>query len=143
MKYYLCQTDAGPQFARNQAEAAKLDRHAVIEEVSTEKDDLMERLNVLMRTVYEYQTGKVQVLVGEGLGPIVSEEEGNARLDALIEEQETAAKTRKKETSRWERTMDQIAVEQFIHDTPEGELQRLEVLERCIVSRRQETEDAA
>ena len=53
MKYYLCQTDDGPQYAGTQAEAKKLDKDFEIVDLDFSKPAMMERLNNLMAQLHE------------------------------------------------------------------------------------------
>lgn len=49
LKFYLCQTEDGPQFVHLLADAKKLDKGYETVEIDTAKQPLMDRLNDLMR----------------------------------------------------------------------------------------------
>lgn len=53
MKYYLCQTPDGPQYAATQVDAKKLDKNFEIVDLDFSKLPMMERLNDLMRQARE------------------------------------------------------------------------------------------
>ncbi len=49
MKFYLCQTDVGPQYVHLQADAKKIDPNFETVEIDFAKQPMMDRLNDLMR----------------------------------------------------------------------------------------------
>ena len=83
-------------------------------------------LNDLMKRLHDAEAGVVT-----SVGPEVEVEVVPAK------------KTRNELEDRLNRTWDQIGVEQFIHDVPEDEVDRLIVIERCISARREEIKRAS
>lgn len=52
MKFYLCQTEVGPQYVHLQADAKKIDPNYETVELDTSKGPLMDLLNDLMRQAH-------------------------------------------------------------------------------------------
>ena len=52
MKFYLCQTEAGPQLVHLQADAKKIDPNFETILIDLSKQAIMERLNDLMRQAH-------------------------------------------------------------------------------------------
>lgn len=117
MKFYLCQTEEGPQYVHLQADAKKIDPNFETVEIDLAKQAIMERLNDLMRRAHAQ--------------PV---EEGPVAQPAP-----PPSPTRTPEAkARVERTLDQVGFEQFIWDIPDSEAHRLDILERIIKERRAE-----
>lgn len=133
MKYHLCQTPDGPQLARTQPEAAKLDKAYVEIDIDTSKDALMDMLNDLYRRLHIAENGVVQA----DDAPKTIEELYGPRVEVAPE----APKARKgvgAVEERMNRTWDQIAIETYIFDVPVDEAHRLDRLSECITTRRGE-----
>lgn len=119
MKYYLCQTEDGPQYFHLQADAKKIDPNFEVVEIDLSKQALMDRLNGLMRQANAAPTRD------EG-GPVsapVTPPRPNRppEVEASVQ-----------------RSYDQIGFEEFIWDIPDTETHRLDILEKIIAERRRE-----
>jgi hypothetical protein len=124
LKFYLCQTPAGPQYVHLQADAKKIDPNYETVFVDTSKQAIMDRLNHLMR------------------GPIRA-------IDDTDEPEEPAEPTRRPAFSaypdlrppavlaRVERMYEQIDVETFLFAVPLDEIYRLDALEAIIKDQRE------
>lgn len=125
LKFYLCQTEVGPQLEHLQAEAKKRDPNFTVTYVDTAKQPLMDRLNDLMRRVHSAGDPELQEMDSE-ITPSVSPPPppSSPRPPAV--------------QAKIERTYDQIGFEQFIWDIPDSEAQRLDALEKIIKERRRE-----
>lgn len=124
LKFYLCQTEVGPQLEHLQAEAKKRDPNFKVTYVDTAKQPLMDRLNDLMRRVHH------NICVEQEEPEDVSLPVPPPRPVTTLRAPPVQAKV--------ERTYDQIGFEQFIWDIPDDEAQRLDVLEKIIKERRRE-----
>lgn len=121
MKFYLCQTEVGPQLVHLQADAKKTDPNFETIEIDLSKQAIMARLNDLMR---------------------------QAHAPAALEEQESAVtvsspappapKKPDKAAAQLERIFDQTAVEEFLWRVPVSETYRLDTIENICAERRQE-----
>lgn len=128
LKFYLCNTPAGPQYVHLQADAKKLDPNFRTVLIDTSKQALMDRLNELMR------------------GPI----QGISLVDDEVEEVESAMTAPQPppppRTPAYHpamppttaRSIAQTAWEEFIYDIPPTEAFRLTSLEKTIAVRKAE-----
>jgi hypothetical protein len=119
MKFYLCQTEEGPQYVHLQADAKKLDPNFETVEIDLAKQAIMERLNDLMR---QASNQPVEDTGGPVAAPVAP-----PRPNRPPEVEK-----------RVERTHDQIGFEDFIWDIPDDEAYRLDKLEAIIKERRSE-----
>lgn len=119
MKFYLCQTEDGPQYQHLQSEAKKTDPNFQTIELDTSKGPLMDLLNRLMRQAHA-ATGAA------------SEEPATVSRPAPPPTRSPAV------NSRVERAYDAVGFEEFIWDVPADEAHRLDSFERIITERRKE-----
>lgn len=122
MKFYLCQTDDGPQYIHLQIDAKKLDPNFETVEIDLSKEAIMNRLNDLMRRAH----GNIAVFP-----------------DASPEEEKDPAGVSPppdRQPSRSDQTEAQIAWEEFIFAIPVNEAYRLNTLQEVIEARRSEIE---
>lgn len=124
LKFYLCQTEVGPQLEHLQAEAKRRDPNFTVTFVDTAKQPLMERLNDLMRRAN-----------GFGGTDLVEQEEPE---DVSPPPRPATPLRSPAVQAMIERTYDQVGFEQFIWDIPDSEARRLDSLERIIAERRKE-----
>ena len=125
LKFYLCQTEDGPQLEHLQAEAKKRDPNFKVTYVDTAKQPLMDRLNDLMRRVHS--------------GSILEPQETDPEVANIPSPPPPPASSYSPVVqAKIERTYDQIGFEKFIWDIPDSEAQRLDVLEGIIKERRRE-----
>lgn len=132
LKFYLCQTPAGPQYVHLQADAKKIDPNYQTVFVDTSKQAIMERLNHLM-------AGPVQGIDPMELDqPEVDEDEpdGPGTTYRWAQSSPNAPKPAAV-LDRIERTYAQIDAEAFICAVPLDEIHRLDALEGLIKSHRE------
>lgn len=127
LKFYLCQTEVGPQLEHLQVEAKKRDPNFTVTFVDTAKQPLMERLNDLMRRANGFG----------GTDPVEQEEPEDVSPPAPPPRPATPLRSPAVQ-AMIERTYDQVGFEQFIWDIPDSEAHRLDILERIIAERRKE-----
>lgn len=127
LKFYLCQTPAGPQYVHLQADAKKIDPNYETVYVDTSKQALMERLNELMR-------GPIQAIDPAENGAVWEEPAEQPRSAPLPMVPEWRPQH---VIDCIERTYAQIDVETFICAVPKTEIYRLDSLEALIKSHRE------
>lgn len=133
LKFYLCQTPAGPQYVHLQADAKKLDPNYQTVFVDTSKQALMDRLNHLMR-------GPIQgINLAEGDDEVVPEPVVRVAPPPPPPNPLRSPAVQ----ARVERTYDQIGFEEFIQSIPADEAHRLPLLADMIATRRAELADTA
>jgi len=125
LKFYLCQTPAGPQYVHLQADAKKIDPDYQTVFVDTSKPALMDRLNHLMR-------GPIKAIDYEEEDEL--EEPGDSPRPAPTP---PPALRPPAVQARVERTYEQIDVEEFIFAVPLDEIYRLDTLEALIKDHRE------
>lgn len=121
MKFYLCQTEVGPQLVHLQADAKKIDPNFETILIDLSKQAIMDRLNDLMRQAH---------------APAASMEEASPV--SVSPPPPSAPKKLDKAAQYMERVFDQTAVEEFIWRVPSNETFRLDTIENICRERRAE-----
>ena len=124
LKFYLCQTPAGPQYIHLQADAKKIDPNYQTVFVDTSKQALMDRLNHLMRSPIK------------GLSLTEDDEPEEPAGGPRPAPQPMTPPQSPEVLARIGRTYSQIDVEEFIFSVPADEIYRLDHLESIIKSHR-------
>lgn len=124
LKFYLCQTPAGPQYVHLQADAKKIDPNYETVFVDTSKQALMDRLNHLMRSPIK------------GLSLMEDDEPEEPVARPRPAPQPMTPPQSPEVLARIGRTYSQIDVEEFICGVPAGEIYRLDSLEALIKDHR-------
>lgn len=121
MKFYLCQTEVGPQLVHLQADAKKTDPNFETILIDLSKQAIMDRLNDLMRQAH---------------APAAPMEEASSV--SVSPPPPSASKQPDKAAQYMERVFDQTAVEEFIWRVPSNETFRLDTIENICRERRVE-----
>ncbi len=124
MKFYLCQTEVGPQLVHLQADAKKIDPNFETILIDLSKQAIMDRLNDLMRQAH---------------APAAPMEEASPV--SVSPPPPSAPKKLDKAAQYMERVFDQTAVEEFIWRVPSNETFRLDTIENICRERRAEIKE--